>query len=127
MTNAGTLSNYDGRYTARGPRFWFKFSYCPSYAFTYGVEHDRIYECHHDAWGDQGDCSRDDVATVRCVPTDQTDANDYTANDYTGKRNLEYTGWLLNRYYNRSVYSLYTERDGFYCLLSRYYIYNSML
>ena len=66
----GTLSNYDGKYTSNGP-MWFR----PSYCGPYGFDHDKIYECSHGLWGqpDPDDCSRDNMATSRCVYVDQTD------------------------------------------------------
>eukprot|EP00057_Strongylocentrotus_purpuratus_P005583 XP_003731317.1 PREDICTED: scavenger receptor cysteine-rich domain superfamily protein [Strongylocentrotus purpuratus] len=81
LTMGGSLSNYDGKYTSNGP-MWFRLSYCPRYSGLYGFDHDKIYECRHGPWGkpDPDDCSRDNVATARCVYMDQTD--DYYPDDY---------------------------------------------
>ncbi|XP_041452747.1 deleted in malignant brain tumors 1 protein-like [Lytechinus variegatus] len=89
ISQGGTLMNYDGKYTSDGP-IWFRLSYCPSYSSSYGVEHDKIYECRHGPWGYSGDCSRDYLATARCVYVDQSLDYDTTP-DVSYSRSL--SGW----------------------------------
>ncbi|XP_063969907.1 uncharacterized protein LOC135153102 [Lytechinus pictus] len=88
LSEGGTLMNYDGKYTSDSP-IWFRFSFCPSYSSSYGVEHDKIYECRHGPWGYSGDCSRAYLATARCVYVDQT--LDYDTSDVSYGSSL--TGW----------------------------------